>query len=44
MTLAMGMELYYGRGIDLLPRLSDVREQFASLSVFAQKGYEKVAG
>jgi PST family polysaccharide transporter len=43
-TLAMGMELYYGRGIDLLPRLSDVREQFASLSVFAQKGYEKVAG
>jgi O-antigen/teichoic acid export membrane protein len=43
-TLAMGMALYYGRGIDLLPRLSDVRGQFASLSVFAQKGYEKVAG
>lgn len=43
-TLAMGMALYYGRGIDLLPRLSDVREQFASLSLFAQKGYEKVTG
>jgi PST family polysaccharide transporter len=41
-TLAMGMALYYGRGIDLLPRLSNVREQVASLSLFAQRGYEKV--
>jgi PST family polysaccharide transporter len=43
-TLAMALTLYYGRGIDLLPRLPDLREQFASLSLFAQKGYEKVTG
>jgi len=42
-TLAMGIALY-GRGIDLLPRLSEVREQLASLSMFAQKRYEKVTG
>jgi polysaccharide transporter, PST family len=42
-TIAMGMALH-GRGIDLLPRLPDVREQLASLSLFAQKGYEKVTG
>jgi PST family polysaccharide transporter len=42
-TLAMAMMLY-GRGIDLLPRLSDVGEQIASLSFFAQRSYEKVKG
>ena len=43
-TLAMALTLYCGRGIDLLPRLPDMREQFASLSIFAQKSYEKVTG
>jgi polysaccharide transporter, PST family len=43
-TLAMALALYYGRGIDLLPRVSDVREQVASLSFFAQRSYEKVTG
>jgi PST family polysaccharide transporter len=42
-TLAMAMMLY-GRGIDLLPRLSDVGEQIASLSFFAQRSYSKVKG
>jgi PST family polysaccharide transporter len=42
-TLIMGM-LLYGKGIDLLPRLSDVGEGVASLSFFAQRSYEKVKG
>ena len=41
-TLAMGLMLY-GRGIDLLPRLSDVRRQVASLPFFRQT-QEKVIG
>lgn len=41
-TLAMALALYYGRGIDLLPRSSDVGGHFASLSFFAQRSYEKV--
>jgi len=43
-TLAMGMMLYHVRGIDLLPRWSDVGGQIASLSLFAQRSYEKVLG
>jgi PST family polysaccharide transporter len=43
-TLAMGMALHHGRDIDLLPRLSDVKEQFASLFFFALRSYEKVKG
>jgi len=42
-TIAMGMMLY-ARGIDLLPRWSDVEEQVASLSFFAQRGFAKVRG
>jgi polysaccharide transporter, PST family len=42
-TLAMAMMLY-ARGIDLWPRLSDVEEQVASLSFFAQRSYAKVRG
>jgi len=40
-TIMMVIALY-GRGIDLLPRLSDLREQVGSLSLFAQRSYEKV--
>jgi len=43
-TIAMGTVLFRKRGIDLLPRLSDVRDQLASLSFFAQRNYEKVRG
>jgi PST family polysaccharide transporter len=43
MTVMMGVMLH-GRGIDLLPRLSDVRGQVASLSLFAQRSYERVLG
>jgi hypothetical protein len=42
-TLAMGIMLY-GRGIDLWPRLSDLKEQMASLSFFAYRSYERVRG
>jgi len=42
-TIAMGTTLY-GRGIDLLPRLSDVRGHVANLSLVAQRSYEKVWG
>jgi len=42
-TVVMAVVLYR-RGIDLLPRLSDVRGQIASLSFFAQRSYEKVIG
>jgi hypothetical protein len=41
-TLAMGMMLY-GRGVDLLPRLSDIKRQVASLPFFSQ-AHEKVPG
>jgi polysaccharide transporter, PST family len=40
-TLAMAMMLY-ARGIDLLPRMSDVGEQLADFSFFVQRSYEKV--
>jgi len=43
-TLTMGMMLFYRRGIDLLPRLSDMKGQLASLSFFAQRSYERVRG
>jgi PST family polysaccharide transporter len=43
MTVMMGVMLR-GRGIDLLPRLSDVRGQVATLSLFAQRSYERVLG
>jgi PST family polysaccharide transporter len=43
MTIAMGMTLY-GRGIDLLPRLADLRGHLANLSLLAQRSYEKVCG
>jgi PST family polysaccharide transporter len=43
MTVMMGVMLH-GRGIDLLPRLSDLRGQAASLSLFAQRSYERVLG
>jgi O-antigen/teichoic acid export membrane protein len=42
-TIMMGMALH-GRGIDLMPRLSDVGEQVASLSFFFQRSYAKVRG
>jgi PST family polysaccharide transporter len=41
MMIMMGMTLR-GQGVVLLPRLSDVGEHFASLSLSAQKGYKKV--
>jgi len=41
-TLAMALTLYYGRGIDLLPRWPDVGAQLANLSFFAQRSYQKV--
>jgi len=43
-TLAMGVMLYRRRGIDLLPRLSDLQEQAVSLSYFSQRNYERVRG
>ena len=43
-TLAMGIMLYRRRGIDLLPRLSDLQEQVASLSLFAHRNCERVGG
>ena len=43
-TVTMGMMLFYGRGINLLPRLSDVGGQIASLSFFAHRSYERVRG
>ena len=43
-TLAMGIMLYRRRGIDLLPRLSDLQEQVASLSFFAHRNCERVGG
>ena len=42
-TLAMA-KMLYGRGIDLMPRLSDVKAQVATLSFFAHRRYEKVRG
>jgi PST family polysaccharide transporter len=33
----------YKRDIDLLPRLSDLREQVASLSAMAQRSFRKLA-
>jgi PST family polysaccharide transporter len=42
-TITMGVMLY-GRGIDLLPRLSDFKGQVANISLFAQRSYEKVLG
>jgi polysaccharide transporter, PST family len=42
-TILMGKTLY-SRGIDLLPRFSDLRGHVASLSLFAQRSYEKVRG
>jgi polysaccharide transporter, PST family len=42
-TLAMGL-LLYRRGVDLLPRLADVREQFASIPFLNNKAHEKVIG
>jgi Na+/H+ antiporter NhaB len=41
-TFAMGMMLFQNRGINLLPRLSDLRGQVSSLSFFAQRSYGKV--
>jgi PST family polysaccharide transporter len=43
-TLAMGMMLFHDRGINLLPRLSDLKEQMSSASFFAQKSYERARG
>jgi PST family polysaccharide transporter len=43
-TITMAMTLFYGRGVDLLPRLSDVRRHVTSLSFFAQRSYAKVRG
>jgi O-antigen/teichoic acid export membrane protein len=42
-TIAMAIMLY-ARGVDLLPRLSDVEELVASLSFSAQRGFAKVRG
>jgi len=42
-TVMMGMALYR-QGIDLLPRLSDLRGHVENLSLFAQRSYEKVWG
>ena len=42
-TIAMAV-LLYRRGIDLLPRLSDMKGQVANLSFFASKSYQKVGG
>jgi hypothetical protein len=36
--------MLHGRGIDLLPRLSDLRGQVSGLALFAQKSYERVRG
>ncbi len=43
-TLVMGVMLYRTRGINLLPRLSDLKEQLVGLSFFAHRGYERVRG
>jgi PST family polysaccharide transporter len=43
-TIAMGIMLYRQRGIDLLPHLSDLREQLADASFFAHRSYERVRG
>ena len=43
-TLAMAIILYRRRGIDLLPHLSDLKEQAAGLSFFAHKSFERVRG
>jgi PST family polysaccharide transporter len=40
-TVMMATALH-SRGVDLLPRLSDVKGQFASLSSVAQKSYRKI--
>jgi polysaccharide transporter, PST family len=42
-TVVMAAMLH-GRGIDLLPRLSDLRGQVSGLALFAQKSYERVRG
>jgi PST family polysaccharide transporter len=43
-TIMMGIMLYSGRGVDILPRLSDMRGQFSSLSLFSQRSYERLRG
>jgi polysaccharide transporter, PST family len=42
-TFAMAIMLG-SRGVDLLPRMSDLQEQVASLSFFAHRSYERVRG
>jgi polysaccharide transporter, PST family len=43
-TLTMGIMLFHRRGIDLLPRLSEVRSQFASLSLMSFRKAMEVKG
>ncbi|MGB6689726.1 MAG: flippase [Terracidiphilus sp.] len=43
-TLTMGMMLFHRRGIDLLPRVSEVRSQFAGLSLLSLRRVMEVKG